>query len=50
MFLLGTFVAGGVTAVAFWAPREQAQLILPVFATLAAAAITGWLSSRRPRE
>ncbi|GAA4396220.1 hypothetical protein GCM10023088_78540 [Actinomadura verrucosospora] len=49
MFLIGTFVVGGVIAVAFWVPQEQAQLILSVFATLAAAVITGWLSSRRPR-
>jgi hypothetical protein len=50
MFLAGTVVAGGVTAIAFWVPQEQAQLILPVFSTLAAAAITGWLSSRKPRD
>jgi hypothetical protein len=50
MFLAGTVVACGVTAIAFWAPQKQAQLILTVFSTLAAAAITSWLSSRRPRD
>ena len=50
VFLAGTTALCFVTAVAFWVPREQAQLILPVFATLAAAAITGWLSSRKPRS
>ncbi|WP_281180262.1 hypothetical protein [Actinomadura hibisca] len=43
-------MVGVVITVAFWVPREQAQLILPVFSTLAAAAITGWLSSRKPRN
>jgi hypothetical protein len=48
--LAGAVIASGVTAVAFWVPREQAQLLLTVFSTLAAAAITGWLSFRRPRS
>jgi hypothetical protein len=43
-------VAGGVTAIAFLVPKDQAQLILTVFSTLAAAAISGWLSSRKPRS
>jgi hypothetical protein len=46
----GALTGGGVLAIAFWAPQRQAQMILPVISTLAAAAITGWWSSRRPRR